>query len=176
MRKQQYLQVLEEALEVGTNSSSFRSMERNQRESGRWSAQTVLLFFGSTAHLAISVLTSAESRAGRSLSIPLSTMSDDYTPWGEREEFKDIVPILQDDGPEETAVIRIPYTKECTFRPGMVLLRDLVCADTGLKTGDSDRRSARLQSGLFRLVHRYFTLFGRSTTHSLANLGLVPAL
>lgn len=43
-------------------------------------------------------------------------MSDDYIPWGEREEFKDIVPILQDDGPEDATVIRIPYTPECTFQ------------------------------------------------------------
>lgn len=49
-------------------------------------------------------------------------MSDDYISWGEREEFKDIVPILQDDGPEESTVIRIPYTKECTFQEDILVI------------------------------------------------------
>lgn len=45
----------------------------------------------------------------------MSEDNEEYVPWGERENFKDIAPILQDDGPEESTVIRIPYTAECTL-------------------------------------------------------------
>lgn len=45
----------------------------------------------------------------------MSEDTEQYVPWGERDNFKDIVPILQDDGPEESTVIRIPYSPECTF-------------------------------------------------------------
>ena len=37
-----------------------------------------------------------------------------YIPFAQREEFKDIVPILQDDGPNP--LVPIAYTQQCQFQ------------------------------------------------------------
>ena len=42
-------------------------------------------------------------------------MSSEYVPYSQRPEWADVVPILQDDGPETQPVVQIPYTPKCTW-------------------------------------------------------------